>query len=262
MRSHARYDEPFFWWGPRWEVPAPVPLRELLRDGTIDPWSAAHVWAALARRQSLAVVAGPSGSGKTTLLTALCELLPAETRRVYVRGCFEDFAFLRDSGIDPRQTALLVNELSPHLPVYLWGPGVAEVLRATRTGFMVLATAHATTAIEFVGTLAGSPLRLPPELIAAFGVVVAIGAGDSLAPRRVSGVWRLGGTREGVAIEPLPTPPRDPCRDTVEDRWFPGSEIAHRVRLLMIHADGNEPTLPVVRILPEENGSDGGDVAP
>src|SRR5215217_8012988 len=115
-------------------------MAELLRDETIDAWTAANLWAALARRRSLTVVAGASGVGKTTLLTALLDFLPQGARRIYVRGCFETFAFLADPTINPGETTLLINEMSPHLPVYLWGPAVGRVLEATQRGFNLLST--------------------------------------------------------------------------------------------------------------------------
>ena len=101
VTSGPRYEEPFAWWGPGWQAPAPRDIADLLRDETIDAWTAANLWAALARRQSLAVVAGESEVGKTTLLTALLDFLPPNTRRVYLRGCFETFAFLVGPGNQP-----------------------------------------------------------------------------------------------------------------------------------------------------------------
>jgi energy-coupling factor transporter ATP-binding protein EcfA2 len=208
------------------------------------------------------VVGASSGVGKTTLVTALCELLPAETRRLYIRGCFEDFAFLRDSAIEANRSALLVNELSPHLPVYLWGPGVAEVLRATERGFMVLASAHASSALEFVATLAGSPLQLNPRLIAAFRVVISVGSEEPLSPQaRITGVWRMLPTRSGVAIDALAA--RGLPTGTTPDRaWFPPVEISERMQLLATFAAGREPLPTVVRILPDDDEQRIGGVAP
>ncbi len=142
-------------------MPAPRDIAELLRDETIDSWTAANLWAALARRRSLAVIAGASGVGKTTLLTALLDFLPPRTRRIYPRGCFETFAFLSDPAISPRESALLINEISPHLPVYLWGPAVGRILEAAQRGFTLLATAHADSVHDLVGALTGSPLHIP-----------------------------------------------------------------------------------------------------
>ena len=161
MSPDPRYEEPFAWWGPGWQAPAPRGIADLLRDETIDSWSAANLWAALARRQSLAVVAGGSGVGKTTLLTALFDFLPPGTRRVYLRGCFETFAFLSDPTINPRGAALMINEISPHLPVYLWGPAVARILETALRGFMLLATAHANSVPALVRALTGQPTPHP-----------------------------------------------------------------------------------------------------
>lgn len=257
-RSRAALEsraEPFFWWGPGWASPQRRDLGSLLRDGTIDVWTTAQLWAALARRRSLAVVSGPSGVGKTTLLTALLELLPAGTRRIYVRGCFETFAFLDDPEIDPRRTALLVNELSPHLPVYLWGPGVARLASAARHGFAILATAHAASGLEFAGTLAGAPLRLPADQVAAFEFVAAIApAGASASGRRVTGMWRLAATPGGgIAVESLAafTAPGRTVASPSQP-WFPPSEIETRARLLTAHREGLLATLPVVGIVPDQ----------
>ncbi len=174
MSPEPRYEEPFAWWGPGWQAPARRGIADLLRDETIDCRTAANLWAALARRQSVVVVSGASGVGKTTLLTALLDFLPPDTRRVYLRGCFETFAFLTDSTINPRETALMINEISPHLPVYLWGPAVERILETAQRGFMLLATAHADSVHDFVGALTGSPLHIRAAQTAAFEFVVVL----------------------------------------------------------------------------------------
>jgi hypothetical protein len=252
------YGEPFFWWGPRWEPPRPHRLGALLEDGTIDLWSAAHLWAALARRRSLAVVAGPSGVGKTTLLTALLDLLPAETRRVYIRGCYEDFAFLDDPRVDPRRTSLLVNELSPHLPVYLWGAGVARLLAAAPRGYQLLTTAHAASGLEFAASLAGSPLRLTAPAIAAFDIIVALAFDmHRTSGRGVTGVWRLRATERGITAELLPTPPA-----SEEDAWFVPAEIAERMQFLAELRAGERAMLPEVRVTPDASRGSAHDAWP
>src|SRR5215217_1840344 len=203
-----RYEEPFAWWGPGWQAPAPRDIVGLLRDETIDAWTAANLWVALARRQSLTVVAGASGVGKTTLLTALLDFLPPGTRRVYLRGCFELFAFLSDPSIAPSQTALLINEISPHLPVYLWGPAV---------------------------------IRIPVGGVAAFEHVIVMERDQANASgRRVRGVWRLAPTRDGVAIAKLQAlppvlhnmPPSSTSDADDLEAWFPIEELARRQSFL------------------------------
>ena len=212
--------------------------RRLLRDETIDAWTAANLWAALARRQSLAVVAGESEVGKTTLLTALLDFLPPNTRRVYPRGCFETFAFLSDPAINPSQTALLINEISPHLPVYLWGPAVGRILEAAQRGFMLLATAHADSVHEFVGAFTGSPLRIPLARAAAFEFVVVMERDEDefeweaytrrLASRANPG-WRRASRKccpmpaavQTISVSTTPHP-------TDSETWFPMPELARR----------------------------------
>jgi energy-coupling factor transporter ATP-binding protein EcfA2 len=249
-----RYEEPFAWWGPGWQAPASRGIADLMRDETIDTWTAANVWAALARRQSLAVVAGASGAGKTTLLTALLDFLPPRTQRVYPRGCFETFAFLSDSTIDPRATALLINEISPHLPVYLWGPAVGRILEAAQRGFMLLATAHADSVHDLVGALTGSPLHIPAAQTATFDLVVVLDRDEeSQSGRRVRGVWRLDPTRDGVAVGRLPSREvvvndislEKPTENADHAMWFPIHELAHRQRLLEELRDRCVAGLPV-----------------
>jgi len=142
------------------------------------------------------VVAGPRGAGKTTLLNALIDCYPSDTRRFYLRGCFEPFSFLSDPAVQPGRSLLLVNEFSPHLPSYLWGSGVARVLTAIKQGFAVVGTAHAADAVEFVASLAGFPLRIAPALIGGIDLIVALtdGAGDG--HRTVAGIWTLRTVKE------------------------------------------------------------------
>jgi energy-coupling factor transporter ATP-binding protein EcfA2 len=260
-----RYEEPFAWWGPGWQAPAPRDIVGLLRDETIDAWTAANLWAALARRQSLTVVAGESGVGKTTLLTALLDFLPPGTRRVYLRGCFESFAFLSDPSIAPSQTALLINEISPHLPVYLWGPAVSRILEAAQRGFTLLATAHADSVHELVGALTGSPLRIPVGQVAAFGHVIVMERDQANASgRRVRGVWRLAPTRDGVAIAKLqalpPTLHNMPRSSTSDadnlEAWFPIEELARRQSFLEDLRDRRIDQLPVAGLFTDRSGGD------
>ncbi len=202
MPPTARYDRPFHWWGLGWDPPVTRDLADLLRDGTLDAATAAILWAALARGRSLAVIGGQGGLGKSTLLSALLPLLPAGTRRLYLRGCFEPFAFLDDPTVDPTHSALLINELSPHLPVYLWGPGVGRALHAKQRGFTLLATAHGESVHEFVASLTGSPLRIPVASIAAFDLVAVLKPSSASASGRcLSEIWRLGATRNGLTID-------------------------------------------------------------
>jgi hypothetical protein len=236
-----------------------------LRDETIDSWTAANLWAALARRYSLAVVAGDSGVGKTTLLTALLDFLPPHTRRVYIRGCFESFAFLSDPAIKPSATALLINEISPHLPVYLWGPAVGRILGAAERGFVLLATAHASSVHEFVGALTGSPLQIPAARTAAFELVVLMERDEAnLSGRRIRGVWRLQPTRDGVAVARLESEMpfiQDITFGACDHHpdpaiWFPPPDLARRQRVLEDLREQRIAELPLASLFSDTGGED------
>lgn len=203
MWQHGQsYDEPFGWWGPVWSQPAPRTIVDLISDGVLSAEVAALLCELVARRASIVVAAGPSGAGKTTLLTALLDALPADTKKVYVRGCYEPFDFFAET--DPASTALLINEISAHLPIYLWGPGVRRVLTAARDGYQLAATAHATSVEEFIYSLAGYPLRIPAEEIQAIDLLVLVDAWrepDGIK-RRVREVVILSAPSGQARIEP------------------------------------------------------------
>jgi hypothetical protein len=92
-------------------------------------------------------------SGKTTTLTAFLDFLPNKVRRVFLRGWVETFDYLRQT--TPQDTILLGNELSSHLPVYLWGPKAVRVFATTREGYALGSTLHADSASEAIAQLTG-----------------------------------------------------------------------------------------------------------
>jgi energy-coupling factor transporter ATP-binding protein EcfA2 len=204
MPPAPNYDEPFYWWGHRWETPDPLGAAELLRNGTIDPISGALLWSELARRKSIAVIGGPAGAGKSTLLWALLDFLAPKTRRIYLRGNFEAFAFLNDDGYDASSSVLLANELSPHLPVYVWGATLARLLDRAVGEPQVAATAHAESIAEFVSLLASSPMRIPTRQIARFDLVALVKQSDEARSGRfLKELWRLSPTSSGIEMHQI-----------------------------------------------------------
>lgn len=186
----ARVPEvPFLWWGPSGIPPARRNLGWLVEQGTLSAPAAGLLAAAVACRLSLAVVAERSGAGKTTLLTAALARLPPDARRIYPRGQWEPFSFLGEPDVRPERDVLLINEISPHLPGYLWGAGVGRVLDAARLGFAIYATAHAADAAGLCRVLAEPGLSLPTNAAAAFHLVAAIETTGGV--RRVSGIWAI-----------------------------------------------------------------------
>jgi hypothetical protein len=203
MKRQTSYLEPFGWWGPVWTPPVARSLDELVTGCTL-PDKLAHVLTTLVgRRASIVVASGPSGAGKTTFLTALLDQLPSGTTRVYVRGCYEPFDFLDLT--DPATTALLVNEISPHLPIYLWGPGVRRTLQAVAAGYQLAATAHAESIEDFVYSLSTYPLRLPASLLRGIDLLILLDVAciDGQPFRRVNEVVSLSAPSLTGALQPI-----------------------------------------------------------
>ena len=103
----------------------------------------------------------------------------------------------------PASTALLINEISPHLPIYLWGPAVSRALAAGEAGFQILATAHGRSVTEFAASLTGSPLRISARNLAALGLVALLEPEGEGGHGRLTEVWQLSPARDGVSLERL-----------------------------------------------------------
>jgi hypothetical protein len=151
--SPRDYDVPVGWWGWNWEPPIPMSVTELLEARNMDERTAALCGMILEAHGSLLIAAEQPHSGKTTTLTALLDFVPNTVRRVFVRGWVETFDYLEQTS--PESTILLGNELSSHLPVYLWGPKAIRVFETLRRGYALGSTLHADTAEEAIAQLTG-----------------------------------------------------------------------------------------------------------
>ena len=137
----AEYAQPYAWWGWHWSPPVPLSIVEIVEAGTIDRRAAALLWVLLESRRSIVLASEPPMSGKTTLLSALVPFLAADTQPVFLRGLSETFDYTKS--VDPAKGYLLVNELSSHLPVYLWGAKATRMFRTLAQGFGLATTMHA-----------------------------------------------------------------------------------------------------------------------
>jgi hypothetical protein len=167
------YQQPFNWWGYRASPTEPLSITELIRQGTLDEQIAAFLWIVMEERGSIIVAATPHEAGKTTMLTALLDFIPPEIETIYLRGWYERFEFL-DEERNPAETYLLSNEISSHLPIYMWGRGVRRMFDAAGAGFGFGATVHAASADEVIHMLEHYPLEVPPKLITEIDVVLTL----------------------------------------------------------------------------------------
>lgn len=157
------YDIPVGWWGWNWEPPVPMSITEIVRAGNMDTRTASVLGLAMESHASLIIAAEQPHSGKTTTLTALLDYLPQRTRRVFLRGWGETFDYLEQTR--PHDTILLANELSSHLPVYLWGGKAIRVFQTLERGYAFGSTMHADSAEEAVSQISDE-LGVPPHDLA------------------------------------------------------------------------------------------------
>lgn len=201
--ADTRYDEPFGWWGYHWTPPEPRSLAWLIQAGSLDTHLAAFLSLAVELRRSLIVVANPQEAGKTTLLTSLLDFLPAGIQPIYLRGWYERFTFLETT--PPERAYLLCNEISAHLPTYLWGQGVRRVFQAGVDGYPFVTTMHASSAEEAVDLLRRYPLEVPAEHIPAIDLVVSLDVGyvGTRLVRRIMRVEVITTAMAPYRIEPV-----------------------------------------------------------
>lgn len=176
--------ERYYW---HYESRRPLSIAQIIALGSVDAETAALVWLLLEQGASL-TVAGPTdpqpGVGKTTTLNALLQFLPEGTALAYMSGMYETFEFTRLPDIDPATTYALCNEVSDHLPIYMWGRIARRYLMLPAQGYHIATSVHA-DAIDDVIRMYQYDLRLRVEDLRRLGVVVNIGlVGRIYPPRR------------------------------------------------------------------------------
>ncbi len=175
--------ERFYW---HYDSRRPLSVAQIIALKSVDTETAALVWLLLEQRASL-TVAGPTdpqpGIGKTTTLNALLQFLPEGTALAYMSGMYEDFGFTSLPDIDPATTYALCNEVSDHLPIYMWGRVARRYLTLTAQGYHVATSVHADT-IDDVIHMYHRNLRLTPEEARRLELVINIGLVGRAYPLR------------------------------------------------------------------------------
>ena len=164
-----------YWW--HYDSRRPLSTAQIIALDSVDAKTVAMVWMMLENGASL-TVAGPTdpqpGIGKTTTLNALLQFLPEGTALAYMSGMYEDFAFTQLPDIDPASTYALCNEVSDHLPIYMWGRVARRYLTLPNNGYHIATSVHADT-IDDVIHMYQHDLRVSVEDIRRLGIVVNIG---------------------------------------------------------------------------------------
>ncbi|MBI4311065.1 MAG: hypothetical protein HY681_04715 [Chloroflexi bacterium] len=192
-----------WWMGPpdtTLDEQSALSILHLIENHTLDAATAALLWLFVERNASLIVAAPPRLAGKTTMLTALLGLRRPEVGLVLTRGQWEDFAFLKET--EPSKTWVLCNEISPHLPMYLWGENVLTLFQSLDRGYSLGATMHADSPQEVIGDLRHPDVAVLDALLRHLALVVNLHAGYARSGvlRRLRDVWMQPVARPGGAI--------------------------------------------------------------
>ncbi len=184
-------EQPLPWLGPGRRRRGHRQLPALVAEGVISQDAAALLTVLLGHRASVLVIADRSSVGKTTLLEALLRCYPQRDRQVRLRGSFETFGWESDPRFRPDRAVLVAEEISGHLPTYLWGPPVGRFLDWRAHGCALAATAHADSMEDVARLFTGYPLRLPLASVAAFDVVLRLGPDrdGAAVPFALTDIW-------------------------------------------------------------------------
>jgi len=173
-----------YWW--HYDSRRPLSTAQIIALDSVDAKTVAMVWLLLEHGASL-TVAGPTdpqpGIGKTTTLNALLQFLPEGTALAYMSGMYEDFAFTQLADIDPASTYALCNEVSDHLPIYMWGRIARRYLTLPNSGYHIATSVHADTIYDVIH-MYQHDLRVSVEDIRQLGIVVNIGLVGRVYPLR------------------------------------------------------------------------------
>ena len=178
------------WWGYHWTLPRPMSAVDIVESGSLDARLMATLWAVTSRRRSVMLASEAPMAGKTTTLSALVDFLPPGTVGVFLRGWRGDFDWTAE--IEPERGYVLVNEMSDHLPIYVWGRNARGALQLAGRGYGMGATMHADSLTEAIDLLRGE-LGATDADLAGLTIYLQYSAYQTPAGmyRRVEEAWHL-----------------------------------------------------------------------
>jgi GTPase SAR1 family protein len=134
---------PWPWWGTL--RGRPLTIADLIARATLTSEAAAALSWAMQHGASVFVAAGPPGAGKSTLANALLEYLPDDAQVYVTSGGWDR---IQIPAVSDGPVYLLINELSGHMPMYLYGAAAQEAFKLLRDGVRMVGTLHARSGEE------------------------------------------------------------------------------------------------------------------
>jgi hypothetical protein len=153
-------------------------MSDLLACNTLNPESAAALWWTLEHGASIFVTAGPPGACKSTVANALLEFLPQHASVYVTSGGWDRLDLTATTTTSGGPVYLLINELSAHLSVYLYGDAAHRAFDLLRSGVRMLGTLHAPSVAEAVRVMCYEGEIERSDITAPF-VFVVVSAGWS-----------------------------------------------------------------------------------
>jgi hypothetical protein len=185
------------WWGYHWAPPEPMSAVEIVGSGSLDARLMATLWAVVSRRKSVMLASEAPQAGKTTTLSAVVDFLPQGTVGVFLRGWRSDFGWTDELATD--RGYMLINEMSDHLPIYVWGRNARGALNLAGRGYGLGGTMHADSLDEALTCLRDELGATDPDLA---GLTIYLQFSAYRTPagmyRRCEEAWHLRLTNDGV----------------------------------------------------------------
>ncbi len=213
-------------------------MLDLVRNGTMDPATAATLSAVAEGKRSFMVVALPRMAGKSTVTNAMLDFAPAGVPIHHLSGEeneMERLAMRPDGGY------LVVAELSPYpIPTYIWGPPVRKVFEVSRAGFSLCFSLHASGVEEAYDEVCSGNGISDDDASRINYVVYIERMGTHLGNfrRRVSAVYEVEKVLDGAP------------QSRIIHRWDPRSdsfEIVATPRLLGLSRSGLQDRASLIR---------------
>ena len=155
---------------PTYSLENSLSILELVKNGMMDIKIAALLWCLAEQKASFIIAAPPRLAGKTTVLNSILQLTPMWFKIVSIDASQSDFSEIKLT--KPRDTYILVHEISDHLPIYLWGTKVKTIFQYVAQGYSLASTMHAESPNSIINQLSSDPICIEKHLMGSLDIII------------------------------------------------------------------------------------------